>query len=224
MSYRASMPDNPVLIVGASRGIGAELVRQYLAAGHAVHATVRDAAAAKTLTRLEGDLTVHELDVRDSEATQKLAASLSGAGLAVAVHNAGIYRGHPRDLIMEVNADAPISMAEALLEARAFGPDGVLVLMTSQVGSRAGRSGSLGDYGDSKALLNDRMRERAVSWREQGIIAVVVHPGWVRTDMGGPGASLSVEESVNGIRTLVAGLGPADHGRFWAWDGRELPW
>lgn len=218
------MNSDPILVVGASRGIGAELVRQYLAAGHPVHATVRDAASASELSAIDGDLTLHELDVRDAEGVNKLATMLSGAELAVAIHNAGIFRGHPRALIMDVNAVAPIRMAEALLDAGAFRRDGVLVLMTSTMGSRQGRTGSLGDYGDSKEALNDSFRERATAWRKRGIIAVVVHPGWVRTDMGGPGASLGVDESVSGIRSLIEGLGPSEHGRFWAWDGSELPW
>ncbi len=224
MSYGISMPGNPVLVVGASRGIGAELVRQYVGAGVAVHATVRDIEAAGHLSALEGDLTLHSLDVRDVDGTNQLAASLSGAELKAVIHNAGIYRGHSRTDIMEVNADAPIRMAEALLDAGAIRTDGAVVLMSSLQGSRNGRTGGLGDYGDSKAALNDRLQERASEWREGGVIAVVVHPGWVQTDMGGTGAPLSVEESVTGIRDLVAGLGPADHGRFWAWDGRELPW
>ena len=218
------MSSNPILVVGASRGIGAELVRQYLAAGHAVHATVRDISSVGELSTIEGDLTLHELGVRDVDATNKLAAALSGAELAVVIHNAGIMRDHPRSVIMEVNAEAPLRMTEALLAAGALRKDGILVLMTSHLGSRQGRADSLGDYGDSKAALNDGLRERAADWRERGVIAVVVHPGWVRTDMGGPEASLSVEESVTGIRSLVAGLGPNEHGRFWAWNGAELPW
>lgn len=211
-------------MVGASRGIGAELVRQYLDAGWVVHATVRDPQSPGELTDLDGDLIVHELDVTDEERSHTLARQLAGTPLTLAVHNAGIYRGYSREEIMQVHAVAPIRMAEALLAEGAIREGGVLVLMTSQLGSRGGRTGSLGDYGDSKAALNDGLRQRADAWAQQGVIAVVVHPGWVRTDMGGAAAPLSVEESVDGMRRLFAALGPADHGRFWAWDGRELPW
>jgi NAD(P)-dependent dehydrogenase (short-subunit alcohol dehydrogenase family) len=96
--------------------------------------------------------------------------------------------------------------------------------VSSQLGARRGNRGSLGDYGDSKAALNDELRLRAPGWAEQGLIAIVLHPGWVRTDMGGRAATLSVEESVTGIRNLVEGLTDAHHGRFWTWDGREHPW
>jgi NAD(P)-dependent dehydrogenase (short-subunit alcohol dehydrogenase family) len=96
--------------------------------------------------------------------------------------------------------------------------------MTSQAGARRGRSGSLGDYGDSKAALNDEFRRRSVQWRELGSIAVVIHPGWVRTDMGGQGASLSIEESSQGVKTVLDRLTPEDHGKFLTWDGRIHPW
>ena len=218
------MPGNPVLVVGASRGIGAELVRQYVETGDAVHATVRDIEAAGHLSALEGDLTLHGLDVRDVDGTNQLAASLSGAELKAVIHNAGIYRGHSRTDIMEVNADAPIRMAEALLDAGAIRTDGAVVLMSSLQGSRNGRTGGLGDYGDSKAALNDRLGERASEWREEGVIAVVVHPGWVQTDMGGPQADLTPAESAGSIFEVVSSLGPDDSGRFLRWDGTDHPW
>ncbi|MDH5372454.1 MAG: hypothetical protein OEX97_05885, partial [Acidimicrobiia bacterium] len=83
---------------------------------------------------------------------------------------------------------------------------------------------SLGDYGDSKAALNDEFRKRADDWAKLGILAVVVHPGWVRTDMGGPSAPLSIEESADGIASLIERMGTEHHGRFWTWDGREHDW
>ena len=96
--------------------------------------------------------------------------------------------------------------------------------MTSQLGARHGSARDLGDYGESKARLNDRFRELAPSWGERGITAIVMHPGWVRTDMGGRSATLSTQESASGIRNVIAHLTPEDHGRFLTWDGREHPW
>lgn len=218
------MPDGPVLVVGASRGIGAELVRQYAAEGRAVHATVRDPAAPGELADLDGNLVVHRLDVRDQLQTAELSRELASSRITVAIHNAGIYRGFPRAELMEVNAAAPIRVIQSLLDAGAILAGGVVAIMTSQLGSRRGRTGSLGDYGDSKAALNDEFRRRAAAWGAQGTIAIVVHPGWVQTDMGGASASLSAEESAAGIRNLIANLTPDQHGRFWTWDGREHPW
>jgi NAD(P)-dependent dehydrogenase (short-subunit alcohol dehydrogenase family) len=211
-----------VLIIGASRGIGLELVRQYLSDGWEVHATTRTPDRAGRLGDLSGDLKVHPLDVRDSAQIADLARAVSDLG--VVVHNAGVGRGTPRTEMMAINADAPINTIEALLAAGAISPGGKVVLVTSQMGARRGQEDSPGDYGDSKAALNDEFRQRAPTWASRGVIAIVLHPGWVRTDMGGDSAPLSVEESVAGIRQLVSGLTEARHGRFWTWDGREHPW
>lgn len=139
------------------------------------------------------------------------------------IHNAGI-KGGSRAEMMEVNAEAPIRVTERLLEAEMIGEGGKIALMTSQMGARRGRSGSLGDYGDSKAALNDEFRRRAGDWRLRGVIAVVIHPGWVRTDMGGSGAPVSITESADGITDVLDSLDPADHGKFLTWRGREHPW
>ena len=218
------MNHEPVLVVGASRGIGAELVRQYLAEGHPVHATVRDRAAPGELAGLAGDLAVHVLDVRDGDQTAELARGLGGTDLGIVIHNAGIRRGVSREEIMDVNAVAPIRVVEALLDAGAVVSGGVVAIMTSQMGARRGSTHRLGDYGESKAALNEEFRRRADNWARRGVVAIVVHPGWVRTDMGGAFATLGVTESVTAMRKLIDGLTEDHHGRFWTWDGREHPW
>jgi NAD(P)-dependent dehydrogenase (short-subunit alcohol dehydrogenase family) len=126
--------------------------------------------------------------------------------------------------VMAINADAPIKLAQALLPAVSRSTEKKIVLMTSQLGARYGRRRSLGLYGDSKAALNDAFRELAPAWGRQGVIAIVMHPGWVRTDMGGASAPLSAAESVTGMRQVIAHLTVAAHGRFWTWNGREHPW
>ena len=125
---------------------------------------------------------------------------------------------------MAINADAPIRVAQALLPAVTRSTEKKIVLMTSQLGARYGRRRGLGLYGDSKAALNDSLRALAPEWGRQGVIAIVMHPGWVRTDMGGAIASLSVAESVAGMRQVIARLTAAEHGRFWTWNGREHSW
>ena len=210
------------LIVGASRGIGLELVRQYLAEGWEVHATTRTPDRPGPLGERAGLLTVHPFEVRNEAQLAMLVRSVGNLDLLI--HNAGVGRGTPRAEMMAVNAEAPIRVVEALLDAGAILPGGKVVLVTSQLGARRGRQESLGDYGDSKAALNDEFRRLAPMWAERGVVAIVLHPGWVRTDMGGSSATLSVEESAAGIRELVAGLSETHHGRFWTWDGREHPW
>lgn len=139
------------------------------------------------------------------------------------VHNAGVLRA-PQAELMEVNTVAPIRTVDALLRAGRVADGGAVAIMTSQMGARRGRSRSLGDYGESKARLNDRFRERSEEWAQAGVIAIVVHPGWVKTDMGGPGASITVSQSANGIKSVLDDLTEADHGKFLTWDGRIHPW
>jgi len=213
------------MIIGASRGIGLELARQYANADWRVHATTRTPAQPGPLGTLAGDIVLHALEVRDAVQITALAAAVAQEGIDVLVHNAGVSGwGMPRAEVMAINADAPIKIAEALLPAVMRSIEKKIVLMTSQLGARYGRRGGLGLYGDSKAALNDAFRILAPEWGRQGVIAIVMHPGWVRTDMGGASASLSVTESVTGMRQVIARLTAAEHGRFWTWNGREHSW
>lgn len=206
-----------VLVVGSSRGIGLGLVDIHLRNGWEVHATTRDGVPPRTDRHVFG----HALDVRDELQLDSLVGDL--APVDRIIHNAGIYRA-PRTDLMEVNARAPIRVVEALLEGERLSPGGTVSIMTSQMGARRGRTGRLGDYGDSKAELNDEFRQRAPEWGRRGAIAVVIHPGWVKTDMGGPGASMTVSESAEGIVGVMDGLTSDDHGKFLTWDGRVHPW
>ena len=92
------------------------------------------------------------------------------------------------------------------------------------MGARRGHRGSLGTYGDSKAALNDAFRERATAWKTRNVTAIVMHPGWVQTDMGGAGAPVSVKDSATGIRKVANRLSADDHGKFLTWRGEEHPW
>ena len=213
-----------VMVIGASRGIGLELARQYAADGWRVRATTRTPHRPGALGRLTG-VVLHELDVRRADQTASLAAAVAAESIDLLIHNAGVMdRRLSHAEVMAINAEAPIRVTEALLDAVRRGHQKKIVLMTSQLGARYGSNRRLGTYGESKAALNDRFRELAPAWGAEGLIAIVMHPGWVRTDMGGRGATLSVEESVTGMRRVIAGLTPAEHGRFWTWDGREHEW
>lgn len=205
-----------VLIIGTSRGIGLGLVDIHLEDAWEVHATTRDGSEPRP------GVSTYPLDVRDSGQLEALTAELDGPVDRV-IHNAGIMR-RPRSEMMEVNAEAPIRVVQTLLDAGCLVDDGTVAIMTSQLGARRGRTGSLGDYGDSKAALNDEFRNRAARWRQSGAIAVVIHPGWVKTDMGGAGAAITVEESARGVKEVLDSLTPAEHGKFLTWDGREHPW
>lgn len=206
------------LIVGASRGIGLGLVDAHLEEGWTVHATTRDGTEPRESRRMVW----HRLEVRDSQDLVRLAEEIT-VPVDRIVYNAGIMRA-PRSELMEVNAEAPIRVTQELLDAGRLKLGGLVAIMTSQLGARRGRTGSLGDYGDSKAALNDEFRRRTPDWADAGAVAVVIHPGWVQTDMGGPGASLRVGESVSGLMEVLENLTADDHGKFLTWDGKVHPW
>ncbi|MBI3757087.1 MAG: SDR family oxidoreductase [Deltaproteobacteria bacterium] len=214
-----------VMIIGASRGIGLELARQYAAVGWRVHATTRTPAQPGALGSIKGEVVVHALDVRYVPQIETLAQAVATEGIDVLIHNAGVAgRGLAPEEVRCINTEAPIRVAQALLPAVTRSSEKKIVLLTSQLGARRGSTGSLGLYGDSKAALNDAFRIHAPEWGRTGLIAIVMHPGWVRTDMGGAGAPLTVQKSVGGMRQVIARLTPAEHGRFWTWEGREHPW
>ena len=206
------------LIIGASRGIGLGLVEAHLERGWEVHTTTRDGTAPTD----HPNLRPHRLDVLDPHELEHLVQELTEP-MSRIIHNAGINHA-PREELFAVNADAPIRVVQSLLDASALMPDGVVAIMSSNAGSRAARRPNSGDYGDSKAALNDEFRRRADDWHREGAIAIVMHPGWVRTDMGGPEAPVTLDDSVTGIMRGLDGLGPGDHGRFLTWEGNTLPW
>jgi NAD(P)-dependent dehydrogenase (short-subunit alcohol dehydrogenase family) len=206
-----------VLVIGASRGIGLGLVDLHLEDDWRTHATTRDVAT----PRRHLNVLWHRLDVRDRGQLKSLIGELEPVDRIV--HNAGVLRA-PRLELMEVNAEAPIRVVSALLDSGRLVGGGTVAIMTSQMGARRGRTGSLGDYGDSKEALNDEFRRVAPDWGDSGAIAVVIHPGWVQTDMGGQGASLTVHQSVTGVKEVLDGLTRDDHGKFLTWDGRVHPW
>ena len=213
------------VIIGASRGIGLGLVECYAGNQWRVHATSRTPERPGELGEVGGDVHIHGLEVTDRAQIRALRETLDAEPIDVLIHNAGVYGdGMSATKVNRINAEAPIEVAEALLDAVARSNQRKIALITSQVGARHGSTRSLGKYGDSKAALNDRFREREPTWRKRGCYAIVIHPGWVRTDMGGPRAAISVAESASGIFDLMAALDDSGHGRFWTWDGREHAW
>ena len=214
-----------VAVIGASRGIGLGLVERYAEEGWRVHATTRTPRDPGVLGQVSGEVSIHGLEVTDPAQRRALRGALADEAIDVLIHNAGVYGdGMSAAEVNRVNAEAPIETAEALMDAVARSRQRKIALITSTMGARRGARRGLGKYGESKAGLNDRFRARADGWRRRGCLAVVIHPGWVRTDMGGRNAAISVAESARGIYDVMAGLDESRHGRFWNWDGREHPW
>ena len=220
------------LIVGASRGIGAALVRQYAATGWEVHATLRKPAA-DAAQGLPHGVHLHTLDLRDPAQIAALAAALGDAQLVLLIVAAGTYDrvggafgngpAVPRDEVFAINTVAPMRVAAVVLpNLRAAAPS-KMVFISSAEGIRTGGRAQ-GVYGQSKAALNDHIREYAGEWAYFGVIGIALHPGWVRTDMGGARAPLTPDQSAAGIQKVVAGLTPEHCGVFMDYRGTMLPW
>ena len=219
-----------VLIVGASRGIGLELVRQYRAADARVTATARSDDALATLRALGANAIA--LDVANVESASRLAWQIDGAAFDVIVFCAGVYGPHTTGLeppteaefaaVMNTNVLGPMRVLPSLVDALA--PGAKLALLSSRMGAIGPRTGHQGWlYRASKAAVNSVLKD--VSQVLAGrCICVSLHPGWVRTEMGGAGAELAPEQSASDIRRVIAGLSAADNGRFINHDGATIPW
>jgi NAD(P)-dependent dehydrogenase (short-subunit alcohol dehydrogenase family) len=222
-----------VLITGANRGLGLEFARQYSEAGWSVVGTARSPEKAVELRGLE--VRVLQLDVTDPASVAGLAAELQNQPIDLLINNAGYankgakgfedlsFEGVER--VIAVNTIGPMRVTQALLPNLRLGKAKKIVHITSGLGS-IGENVSGGYYGyrESKAALNMFNRSLAADYREEGFICVVMSPGWVRTDMGGPEAPLSPEDSIRGMRKVIDGLTIEDSGTFQSWDGRQRAW
>lgn len=226
------------LVTGANRGIGIELVRQLLGRGHEIDATARDPGAASELRGLAagsgGRLRVHACDIASDSSAEALGRALAGAAIDVVLNNAGVM-GQLESLeqmdlaevlrTIDVNALGPLRVVRAVLPCVRRGARKCLVHITSGMGS-IGDNTSGGAYGYrmSKAALNMASKSMSVDLAREGIVSVVVNPGWVKTDMGGPRAPLPVEDSAAHILDLIDRLRPEDSGSFFNHTGAKYPW
>ena len=220
-----------VLITGAARGLGLDFTRQYAAKGWKVHACARKPEG---LQLLKGDIHRHKLEVTDYKAVSALAAELKGEAIDVLICNAGIAGREATVLgsidpdtwrqTFEVNALAPLKMAEAFVEHVARSQDRKLIAISSRLGSIAMADNGRYAYRASKTALNMEWKGLSIDLRGRGVICTVLHPGWVQTDMGGGSAPLTTDQSVPAMIKVIDGLSPKDNGRFINYDGSEIPW
>lgn len=221
-----------VLITGANRGIGLELARQYAAAGWRVIGTARRPDAAQELHAIAQD--VLQLDVTDQESVDRLARDLVDRPVDILINNAGIqplmWKLGEVDVAeiarsLNVNTIGPVRVVQALLPNLRAGERRKVVNITTNLSSIAGNTdGGFYGYRESKAALNMFTRSLAAELGPEGFICIVLHPGWVRTDLGGPDAPLNVTESVTGMRRVIEGLVPADNGSFQTYSGEQMDW
>lgn len=229
-----------LLITGANRGIGLEFVRQYAAEGWRVFACCRKPAAADLLNRLINQfpdrIQAHALDVTAHQQIEQLAQTLTGQPIDLLINNAGVYPPDRGDAFgktdyaawqhaFEANTMAPLKMTEAFIKQVARSELKTIVTITSKMGSVAdNRGGGSYIYRSSKSGVNIVVKSLSIDLNPQKIIAVVLHPGWVKTDMGGPGALITTEQSVTGMRRVIGNLTLQDSGKFYAFDGQIVPW
>jgi NAD(P)-dependent dehydrogenase (short-subunit alcohol dehydrogenase family) len=234
-----------VFITGANRGIGLELVKQYIAEGDFVHACCRRPGGAAELKALEkanrGLLQVHALDVTRTEAVQRLAGALSETPIDILINNAGIFGPRAeidKDLrqsigsideeiiakVMRVNAIAPLVVAQAFTDHVARSRERRMVAISSTLGSVAETAGGHYAYRMSKTALNMAMATLARDLMPRGVNVFVFCPGWVQTEMGGPAAPQTVGTSVAGLRRLIDSEPTPGVAHFRLFDGTALPW
>ena len=229
----AAAPQRTLLVTGAHRGLGLEFARQYQAAGWKVIGTAREPQTASELKAL--GVRVEALDVASAESVAALAQRLADVPIDLLINNAGVSGSGGKPLqevdlaeyerVMAVNAIGPVRVTQALLPNLRAGRGRQIVSITSILGSITGNTGGgFWGYRESKAALDMFVRSLAAELKAEGFVCIAMHPGWVKTDMGGPDAELTPEQSIAGMRKVIDGLKAADTGSFFQHDGATVPW
>lgn len=228
-----------VLITGANRGLGLEFCRQYANAGWKVIACCRAPAQAEELSTLRQShnaLQIEALDVAQFDKIDGLSKKLSDTPIDVLINNAGVYDDQRSDSFgqldyqawqhsMLINTLAPMKMAEAFLPQIRLGGKKLIVNISSLMGSLAdNESGGSILYRSSKAALNAAMKSLSIDLRKQEIGVLILHPGWVQTDMGGANALIDSKTSVSGMIAVIEGFTLAQSGTFVKYDSKPMPW
>ena len=227
------------LITGASRGLGLEFVAQLAARGDTVHACCRNPTNAQPLAAIAAEhpqtVHVHRMDVVDQAQVDALAAALARTSIDVLINNAGIW-GTMQQSVSGIDYDAwanvmSVNVYGAMRVLLAFAPHleagerRLAVAITSGMGSIGDNtSGGWYAYRSSKAALNMAMKCAAIDLAPRGIVPVVMNPGWVKTDMGGPNATIEPKQSIAGMLKVIDGLTRDDAGTFRNYDGGTYPW
>ncbi len=233
-----------MLVTGANRGLGLEMVRQFVDDGWRIYACCRAPETATDLAALaeetDGAITLHTLDVGKPAQIEAIADELRGTAIDMLVNNAGLlgctidsmgpgaFGSVDYDAWMqlhEINTMAPLRVAEAFVDHVAASDMKLMFFMSTYMGCITELAdGGLYPYRSSKAALNLVVKGLSIDLAPRGVRTIAVHPGWVSTDMGGPEAPVNKEQSIAGIREVVANYGSSQTGCFYQYDGRELPW
>jgi len=228
-----------VLVTGANRGLGLEFCRQYGAEGWQVIACCRSPQQASELQLLSqnySNVVIEALDVADFAQIDALSAKLADAGIDVLINNAGIYADQRDNAFGHfdypawsrsfwVNTQAPLKMAEAFLPQVSRSERKLIVGISSLMGSMADNtSGGSVFYRSSKAALNAALKALSLDVKARNVGVIIFHPGWVKTDMGGPNALIEADECITGMRSVIEQFNMAQTGSFLKYDGKVMPW
>ena len=221
-----------IMITGASRGLGLEFARQFYSEECRVIATCRNPKKADELNSI-GDIDVHSLDVTDDKSVANLADKLRGENIDILINNAGVigqrdgFGSLDYDIwaeTMDTNVFGPMRIAEAFRDNVMNSEKKQMIFITSRMGSITEAVPNAYVYRSSKAALNMAVKCLSVELEQQGLIAVLFHPGHVQTDMGGQAAPVTPQKSIEGMKNQIVALTHDDNGRFLSYDGRQIPW
>ena len=228
-----------ILVTGASRGIGYELVLQYSEMGHRVYATCRALNNSGPLNALaansSGRITVHSMDVGSTESVISCAEELSDTSIDVLINNAGVWGGLETQTFQNMDYDnwayefnvmamGPFRVIQNFLPNVLKGSERKIVTNTSQVAAHVYDHAIGYSYASAKAAVNRLMTALAVELSNQEVIVSLMHPGWVKTEMAGDVADIEPSESAAGVIEVVKGLTMEDSGKFLKWTGDIHPW
>lgn len=227
-----------VLITGTNRGLGLEFVKQYLEAGQRVIATARDPGKAAELQALHKQypqqFSLYALDVASADSRKQFARDIGNQPVHLLIHNAGVHGGwgelgqlNEEEWLrcLHINSIAPVKMVEILRANLNNAEQATVAVLSSKMGSVADNtSGGSYVYRSSKAALNAAVRSLALDLKGENIKVVLLHPGWVRTDMGGPNGLIDPPASIGGMRRVIDKLTWDQCGSFIAYDGTVVPW
>lgn len=229
-----------ILVTGSNRGLGLEWVRQYGAAGWRVYATCRHPEESGSLQQLAGahdNISVHRLDVTKQDEIMGVVSELADEPLDILMSNAGVYfekrmpdaigslRYADWNYAFQVNTMATLRLTEAFVENVARSSNRLIVAISTHMACIADiKSAGSYYYRSTKAALNAAMKGLSVELKPRGIGVLMLHPGWVRTRMGGPEGPLVSADSVQAMRAIIEDFSLEDTGRFLSYKGHELPW
>ena len=227
-----------VLITGANRGLGLGFVKSFLAKNINVICTTRNISGSKDLLECKkkypNNLEILELDLLEENSENTLSDLLSDKPVDIFTNNAGVGNSNQRFGVvsskpwlelLKVNLIAPLTVTQAIIENIKKGSDKKIYFLSSQLGSIGDNtSGGMYIYRSSKAALNQVVKSLSVDLKPIGITVISLHPGWVKTDMGGPNAPVSIDESVKGMMKVIDATDIGNTGTFLNYDGKELPW